>query len=108
MSAVDWAAHEADLDLIDKRVPAMGAPYRTARACPTSLGEMWCVKPHATEADPVHVAAHRNYGVVALWSDEGGPPQINARLARRVGLHWLAYLFGDTKLILVEPHDDGE
>lgn len=109
MIIIDWDAMEAEVQAANYRVPPMGAPYRTTRACPAHLGQMWCVKPHNVERDPVHVAAHKNYGVIAVWSAHGGPPQINSRLFERVGLDAMCWLLADpdpAPIVLVKPREN--
>lgn len=105
----DWDALEAELEAESGRIPEMGTPYRSGRSCPGTLGQMWCVKPHDLSRDPVHVASHRDYGVIAVWSAEGGPPQINMRLYERVGVLGMCYLFGSLDpgtVVLVHPREN--
>jgi hypothetical protein len=103
---VDWNALEQDVQGINHRVPAMGATYRHSIACPATLGRMGCVKVHDPARDPVHVASLPSYGVVALWSECGGPPQINAYLVDRIGLDNVEYVFGTRRdSLLVAPQE---
>jgi hypothetical protein len=106
---IDWDLMEAEVEGLDQRVPPIGATYRLGRACPHQLGQMWCVKVHDVDRDPVHVCAHKDYGVIAVWSHEGGPPQINQRLYERVGVLGMCYLFGSLEpgtIVLVTPKEN--
>lgn len=106
---VDWQALEQEVQAISHRIPAMGERYRNTVSCPAVLGRMGCVKVHDPARDPVHVASHPAYGVVALWSENGGPPQINSLLAERIGVGNVEYVFGvrwhSLDSLLVEPKE---
>lgn len=109
MIEIDWEALEHDVMDINQRVPAIGMPYPTAVSCAAILGRLGCVKYHDAREDPVHVAAHRDYGVLALWSEDGGPAQLNKHLVQRCGPEGLMFMFGPTAVetfVLVEPREE--
>lgn len=106
---IDWEALEAEVELASARIPAMGDAHRTARSCSGQLGQLWCAKPHDLSRDPVHVSAHRDYGVIAVWSEEGGPPQVNMRLFERVGPLGMCWLLGSLDpgtIVLASPRQE--